>query len=59
MRRISRKCLAWFRIGSPVLRFLIRVDFSRQIRIQEVKNDPQNIEKSEEISCFEVLDVLF
>jgi hypothetical protein len=27
--------------------------------IQEGRNDPQKIEKSEEISCFEVLDVLF
>jgi hypothetical protein len=29
------------------------------IRIQECKNRPQKIKKSEEISCFEVLDVLF
>ncbi len=29
------------------------------IRIQEGKNDPTNIEKSKEFSCFEVLDVLF
>jgi hypothetical protein len=29
------------------------------IRIQEGKNDPQKIEKREEISTFEVLDVLF
>jgi hypothetical protein len=35
---------------------LILVDW---IRIQEVKNDPPKIEKREEISVFEVLDVLF
>jgi hypothetical protein len=29
------------------------------IRIQEGKNDPQKIEKREEISDFEVLDILF
>jgi hypothetical protein len=29
------------------------------IRIQEGKNEPQNMEKSKEFSCFEVLDVLF
>jgi hypothetical protein len=29
------------------------------IRIQESKNDPQKKKKSKEISCFELLDVLF
>jgi hypothetical protein len=29
------------------------------VRIQEGKKDPETIEKSEDISCFEVLYVLF
>jgi hypothetical protein len=41
MRRISKKCLARFRIGPSVLWIRIRIDFGRQIRIQKVKNDPQ------------------
>jgi hypothetical protein len=39
----------------------IRINLSGwvRIRIQKGKNDPQNIERSKEFACFEVLDVLF
>ncbi len=30
-----------------------------RIRIHEIQTDPQKIEKSEEIACFEMLDALF
>jgi hypothetical protein len=38
---------------------LIRIQSGQWIRIQEGKNDPQKIEKKKNISCFEVLDILF
>ncbi len=49
----------------PVFRIWIRIQSSQWIRIRNLDPDPRGqqldtkIEKSEEISCFEVLDVLF
>jgi hypothetical protein len=45
--------------GEAALRIRIRINLSCWIRIQEGKEGPQKKKKSEEISCFELLDVLF
>jgi hypothetical protein len=52
-----------YNVGTALLWIRIRIDLAIwiRIRIQEGKNDPRNrkILKSEEISYFETLDVLF
>jgi hypothetical protein len=39
--------------------YWIRIKWGAWFRIEEGKNDPEKIENGLQISCFEVLDVLF